>query len=787
MEPDTEATVLRLLEDALALPEAERGAWLATLNAAPAVVARLRELLADADVATAFLTTPAPMPETWTGLRSPVPGDRLGAWQLERELGSGGMGVVFLAVRSDGTFEQRAALKLMRGEFLLLDAADRATLAARFDNERRVLARLQHPNVARIIDGGSTPAGVPWLVMEYIDGVPLTQYCDRERLDVAARTALFCKLCDGVQAAHQRLIVHRDIKPHNVLVGADGDPKLLDFGIARALDVDASVNTTRAGLQAATPAYASPEQLRGQPVTTTSDVYSLGVVLYELLTGNRPYTLDGISAAEGERIVCQTQPPTLRRALTSSDLPLPERQARSARIDADLERIVAKAMHKDPDRRYGSAQALADDLRRHLEGRPVLAHPDSVGYRARKFVQRHRFGTAAATSAVLAILVTAGVALWQARSARLAAADTGQINAFLTDVLNLTSPYATGTEVSLSDALDEAVKMLDQRFAGRPDLAVDVHNAVAQSMYSRGRLNAAEQQAILARNGGARLFGADDRRTITAIAILANVRKEQGRDDEAKTLFADALQRVRRGAEAGGPLEASLINDLGVLYLLEGDYAQARATLQRALALDAADDETRAEHARTLANLAQAETGLGHLDRAETLYAEAQPVLEGLYPDGGPNLAVLLNNRAKLARLRGDMPAALALQQRAVAMHRHAFKGDHAMVLVPLTNLARLALDLERIDLAAPAAEQAAAMAERLYPDGQRASFVNALAALAAVRLAQHRDADARPLLGRAQKALARLDAAPAATRKYVAELVTRACPRDPTACAASE
>src|SRR5690606_33003671 len=304
----------------------------------------------------------------------PAAGDRIGAWCLLHELDAGGMGVVFVAERGDGAYEQRAAVKFVRPDHLL-DMRRRDEIVARFENERRLLARIEHPNVARVLDGGNID-GMPYLVMEYVDGVALDDWCARHRLGVPARVELFCKVCDGVQAAHAHLIVHRDLKPQNILVGPDGEPRLLDFGIARLLDAEAGSTATRTGLQAMTPAYASPEQMRLEPLTTASDVYSLGVVLYELLSGTRPYSLDGLSPAQSERVVCETGAQALRRALADADLPERERRARLAHIGGDLERIVGKALHKDPARRYDSARALADDLRRCLAGRPVQAHPD---------------------------------------------------------------------------------------------------------------------------------------------------------------------------------------------------------------------------------------------------------------------------------------------------------------------------------------------------------------------------------------------------------------------------
>ena len=392
MDTRFEAEAMRLFERALEQPPGLRAVWLQRQDAAPEIAARVGDLLAKEAALTRFLEQPAAV-QSAASLRMPVAGDRVGAFRLLRELDAGGMGVVFVAERADGAYEQRAAIKFVRIDHLL-DARRRDEVVARFENERRLLARIGHPNVARVLDGGSVE-GMPYLAMEYVEGVALHDWCAQHGLDVPARVDVFARVCDGVQAAHAHLIVHRDLKPQNILVGADGEPRLLDFGIARLLEGDAASAATRTGLQAMTPAYASPEQMRLEPLTTASDVYSLGVVLYELLGGARPYALDGLSPAQSERVVCDTEPETLRRALATSGLPESERRARLAHIGGDLERIVAKALHKEPARRYESARALAEDLRRWLDGRPVRAHPDSRAYRLAKFLRRHRLATAA--------------------------------------------------------------------------------------------------------------------------------------------------------------------------------------------------------------------------------------------------------------------------------------------------------------------------------------------------------------------------------------------------------
>jgi len=773
---DADALLRRLLAAAQARAPGTRLAWLDAQEVPAELRARLREQLAGDNAPEA---AEAPVHEA-TRVRAdagPANVERIGVWRIVRELDAGGMGVVYLGERADGTYEQQVAIKLMRLS-PWASAAERADFAARFDNERRLLARIEHPNVARILDGGSTPDGVPWLVMEYIDGVSLTRWCDEHQLGVAARVALFCKVCDGVQAAHRHLIVHRDLKPGNILVGGDGEPRLLDFGIARTLDLSTRGIDQPTAAGAMTPSYASPEQVRQEPLTTASDVYSLGVVLYELLSGKRPYSLDGLSPAQSERVVCDTQPPTLRRALGEATLPAAVRRARMAGIGGDLERIVAKALHKEPARRYESASMLGEDLRRYLEGRPVQAHPDSLGYRAARFVRRHRFGTGTVALAIVVILAASAMALVQARQARQAMADTQRVNAFLLDLINTSNPNDSGGELTMAAAVDAAVDRIDTHFAGRPDLTVELRNALGQSLYARYRLDAAAAQLQRARDDGERLFGPDDPRVITAMSALANVRKEQDRSDDAKALFDEALQRLGRSGQTGSPLHVDILNDLGVLYLVYEDYPRARQYLQQAVDLDRAgtDKDSLEDRARTLASLAQAYRGLGDLERADQLYGMAQPILEKAYPDGSPHLAVILNNRARVAALRDQMPRAIELQQRALAMQRRAASGDHTMVLVPMTNLARLALDGGQLGLAEQAAQDAVAMAGRMYPRQGHFHQVNALAALAAVRMQQGRHTDAAVLLERARTRMAGLEHVPQSTRDYVGDLIAAAC-----------
>jgi eukaryotic-like serine/threonine-protein kinase len=369
-------------------------------------------------------------------------GPRIGAYRLIRELGHGGMGTVFLAVRDDDAFQKRAAIKILKR------GMDSDAIVRRFRNERQILAGLDHPYIAGLLDGGTTPDGLPYFSMEYIEGQTIVDYCELRQLKTTARLQLFRKVCSAVQYAHQNLIIHRDLKPANVLVTADGTPKLLDFGIAKLLNPEIGGQTlapTAAGLQLMTPEYASPEQVRGDLVTTATDVYSLGVLLYELLTGRRPYRLTSRTPAEIARVVCEAVPerpstavtrvPTLPdqekvatrdattiRAVEVEDAPLrpatedPDRLRR--RLAGDLDNIVLKALSKEPGRRYASVDQFSEDIRRHLAGLPVIARPDTWRYRTTKFVRRNR--AVVVTGLLVVLSLVAGIigTTWQARAAR---------------------------------------------------------------------------------------------------------------------------------------------------------------------------------------------------------------------------------------------------------------------------------------------------------------------------------------------------------------------------------
>ncbi|HKF42756.1 MAG TPA: protein kinase [Thermoanaerobaculia bacterium] len=410
MNAERWSEVCRLFDAARELAAQERAALLDRECAGDSDLRAEVDSLLAKDEGDSFLDEPGPaaMPVRLS----------VGPYEIVAEIGRGGMGVVYEAVRRDQGFERSVAVKLVKR------GMDTDFVLRRFESERRILAELDHPNIARVLDGGSTEDGLPYFVMELIRGENLLGYCEGRKLDVPGKLALFRQVCSAVTYAHQRLVIHRDIKPANVLVTDEGIPKLLDFGIAKVLAADRdAADRTETALRILTPEYASPEQILGKDITTSSDVYSLGVVLYGLLTGRRPYRVETHRPEEISAAVLSQQP---------------ERPSTRARIPADLDSIVLMALRKEPDRRYASAEQLSEDIRRHLEGLPVIARKDTIGYRARKFLARHRTGAAAA--AVLLVSLIGGIAA-TTREARIAERERQRAERRLNGVRKLTNTF----------------------------------------------------------------------------------------------------------------------------------------------------------------------------------------------------------------------------------------------------------------------------------------------------------------------------------------------------------
>ena len=550
LSPADIAIVSALLDLALDQPAAEREAWLAALpEEHQRHVATLRAMLAEHDStrSAGFLASgPQLGDEPGGGDAAASGGESVGAYRLLREIGRGGMGSVWLAERADGAFERQVALKLPR-----LSWAD--GLAERMARERRIGALLEHPHIARLYDAGLDERGRPYLALEYIEGQPIDTWCREQRLDVKKRLRLFVQVVRAVAYAHGRLVVHRDLKPSNVLVSADGQAHLLDFGIAKLLQQDHSPALTQEQSRVMTPHYASPEQIAGEPVSVQSDVYSLGVLLYELLTGVLPY--------EGRRHTLGA----LEEAILQGDAPPASSRAHdkalARQLRGELDAIVAKAMQRERARRYANADALGDDIERYLKGEPVTARPDSVAYRWAKFVRRNWLGVAACSALLIAILTGSGMAMVQAHRAERAAERERLVKTFVADVFRLNSRVvvrdtALGPDLT-QEVLQDGAKLIQQRFAGQLDLQAELFGVVGGVFSDMGAYQLAAEYATRRVEAMATL-GAAPREQVRASLTLA-----QALHDNEQ--FADAELRARRVADRPGVADEDQVEALVIL------------------------------------------------------------------------------------------------------------------------------------------------------------------------------------------------------------------------------
>ena len=499
-------------------------------------------------------------------LDTPRSGSYIGPWRVLKEIGRGGMGVVYLVERPDAELPMRAALKRQRDAGVF----DPHRLR-RFREERRILAQLQHPGIARLLDGGVGADGAPWFAMEYVDGVQIDEWCRANNLDLRARVRLMLRVLDAVQHAHTQLVVHRDLKPANVLVGHDGTPRLLDFGVAKLLSADstahlsASSTLTRAQSAPMSLPYAAPEQLREQPVSIATDVYALGVMLYELLTGALPFGdgSDGRSALEARILAGEPARPSRRVE--------PRGRGGVRVLRGDLDHIVLRAMHLDPSRRYASAAALADDLRAWLDGFPVSARPDSVEYRLRKFVQRHPVPVSALLLLLATLVLFTVSTARQARRLAVERENAEQVTRFLTRTL-------TGSDVhtmrdgppSIRELLDDGARRAMSELAARPEVRGNLLMAIAPVYFSLGEWDRELTLLYAADSAFREAYGTDDDRRLSVLNELAQVEMKHGSAARAEQHVNDALRLLGTRDEHRGTRRDALLGIRDAAWLRQG-------------------------------------------------------------------------------------------------------------------------------------------------------------------------------------------------------------------------
>ncbi len=676
-----------------------------------------------------------------------APGTQIENYRIIALIGTGGMGAVYLAERSDGEFKQQVALKLIK------NGRNSREVLSRFRNERQILARLEHPNIARLLDGGVTTNGDPYFTMEYVDGEPIHCYCDRNQLSIEDRLSLFIEVCEAVRYAHRNLVIHRDLKPGNIMVTGSGEVKLLDFGIAKFLESDDAImqTITQAGLMAMTPEYASPEQIRGEAVTTASDIYSLGVILSLLLSGNPPYRLDSHSVAALVDAVCHTDPlkPStglfLKNASTKATESSPENTARlrqlsitrlKQQLSGDLDNICLKALRKEPERRYQYIDEFINDLRNYLDDKPVSASGDAFQYRAGKFIRRHRL--AVISSAMTLLLLATLISFYTIRlaeerdRARLEAQKASQITEFLTSIFAISDPnQSRGEAVTARELLDEGAKRLDQELTSQPEVKAALSEVIGRvynnlGLYARAKplleksLTLRNNEAAADIAGTARSMQAlgeyhhmlgnfaqaeslyiaaieiqktleashtDD--YVTTLNFLGWLKNDLGEYDAAETWYNKGLAVMEANGAPENVAYATTINNVALLLHEKNDYEPAEKLFRKGIKiLRRVVGEEHQETSTTYFNLGQLLRDKGDFVTADSMLRQSLYIDQKLLGDDHPTLAYTFTSMAQLSEIMGRVDSSEALHRRALQIRRTSLGEEHPKVAYSLTHLA---------------------------------------------------------------------------------------------------
>ena len=740
-------------------------------------------------------------------------GHRLGPWLVNERLGEGGMSVVYRARRADAQFHKQVALKVLKR------GMDSDEILGRFQVEREILARLEHPNIARLLDAGTTRDGQPYFVMELVEGEPIDVFSDRRRLGIDQRLHLFRKVSSAVAHAHHNLVVHRDLKPSNILVTDEGVPKLLDFGIAKLLDPERSPlsgEITAAPLRLLTPGYASPEQVSGGVVTTASDIYSLGVVLYQLLCGRRPYRLTGRSSREIERAILDQapQPPSsaLQRLASDDATPSADEIATergldvrelARRLNGDLDTVVLQALHKEPQARYPSVEYLVDDLERYRRRQPVTARRQTLRYRTGLFLRRHRLGVTVAAAATLVLVAFVAALILQtlrlereqeASERRLRLAE--EVKEFLIDLFPVAGPQGAGAQLTARELLDRGAARATADTDHSPAVRAARLDTVGRVYQRLGLYRQAEpllEESLEEYRASAGRKSAEYAASLNRLAIL---RVQQGDFEKAEPLFTETLEARRALFGPRHPLIADSLNNLALLRHDHGDFSGAEPLYRQALAMDTAlegpdavatladkanlglllydlgdypaaeellgevitgrESHLGASHediAEPLTYLAMAFTEQNRLREAERLLGRALAIVDATVGRDHPEAARVLAPMAELERARGNFALAEELHQQALALRLQRLEEEHPEVTSNVTDLAWVLLDAGRPQEAEPLFQRTLEIYRRT-DRADRPDAAHALAGLGRLRLEASDSSGALLLLNEAASIL---------------------------------
>jgi serine/threonine protein kinase/tetratricopeptide (TPR) repeat protein len=629
-------------------------------------------------------------------------GKKVGAYRIVREIGQGGMAVVYLGERDDQNYRKQVAIKMVK------PGIDTEQILHRFRNERQTLAALDHANIVKLLDGGSSEDGLPYLVMEHVEGLPIDQYCDHNKLSIDDRLRLFRQVCSAVQYAHENLVIHRDLKPGNILIAKGGVPRLLDFGIAKLLNPECfqAPLVTRTDWHPMTPEYASPEQIRGQAITTASDVYSLGVLLFELLTGHRPYRTTSQSLLEMERLVCETEPERPSAVVQASQTKV--KTARDGaesmstqcglqpaelqrRLRGDLDTITMKAIEKDPSRRYATASELSADIGRHLSHEPVLARPASAMYRAGKYIRRHPVGVTVAAGVVLLLAGFAVMQTFQLRRITRERDRANWVTGFMEGMFKVSDPSESrGTSITAREILDKASKDIDTQSAQDPELQAQMMQVMGNVYRDLGLFPRAQSLFERSAEIRRRVLGPENVDTLRSIDDLAWILNQEGHAADAEKLQRQAVATRRRvfGAQNLDTLKS--ISNLAWTLDREGNYAEAEKLEREVLdirqrVLKIGDDR---ETTWTMGNLAATLGHEGHYVEAERLKRETLDMRRRILGPEHQETLTAMNNLAATFQQEGRYAEAEKLQRETLNLQRRILGPEHPDTLRSINNLA---------------------------------------------------------------------------------------------------
>jgi len=630
----------------------------------------------------------------------PLIGKRIGSYLIEEEIGVGGMGIVFVGKRADKEFEQSVAIKILK------QGLSSEYLVKRFQNERQTLANLQHPNIAKLFDGGKTEEGLPYLVMEYIDGVPITEYCVEEKLSIPEILKLFTTVCNAIQYAHQNLVVHRDIKPGNILVNREGRPKLLDFGVAKLLDQDTSStkeDLTKTGTWHLTPEYASPEQIKGIGITTSSDTYSLGILLYQLLTGETPYK------------IYNSSPLAISKILDESKISLPSENVKNItgesenedktkpvnniflhkQLRGDLDNIVMKAMHKDPNQRYSSVKEFSNDIERYLNGLPVIARKDTFTYRASKFVQRHKTGVIlfvlfniVVLSGIAAIIYQARIAAKERDKAKIENAKFEKVNDFLTSILSSVDPSEIGRDVKVYDILEKAAENIEEELKDQPEVEASVRSTLGNTYVNLGEYDKGKPFLDKSYNINKNIYGEQSKEIAENIHDLGLYYDWVGDYKKADSLYDESIKIFRNVLEEPTKIFGDALNNQAIVKMHFSEYDIAEKLSLEAIEISKKiEGEKSRNQAVMLNNLAYNYSGAGKPNEAKKYYKKSLAIILEVLGENRPEAGTAYNNIAWLNMQQNEFDSAEVYLQKSYELKYNLKGEDHPDVGLALNNI----------------------------------------------------------------------------------------------------